>query len=88
MPSPAASGATISGAKRPCGRPSKPEAEKKQARMWRCTLWSCTAGDREKLILCGADEEKTKRFAMRDSEGKFEALFSFNGPAKRADKAT
>tara|TARA_B110001452_G_scaffold134010_2_gene111420 strand:- start:87 stop:269 length:183 start_codon:yes stop_codon:yes gene_type:complete len=47
--------------------------------MWRCMLWSCTAGDREKLILCGADEEKTKRFAMRDSEGKFEGKAGYGG---------
>ena len=81
MASPAASGATTSGAKRPRGRPPKPENEKKQARLWRCTIRSCSARNREKLRLCGSDADLAKRFAMHESGGKVEALFSFNGTA-------
>ena len=74
----------LSGTKRPRGRPAKPEDEKQRARMWRCTLVAFSESDRAKLRSCGANQEMTKRFAMRERDGKLEALFSFHGSAKRA----
>ena len=84
MSSPAAAGAATSGAKRSRGRPPKPEDEKKQARLWRCSVEPFTDADRDRLRSCGSDVAMTKRFAMRQCGSRLEALFSFTGSAKRA----
>lgn len=84
MASELAPGVALSGAKRPRGRPSKPDHEKERARMWRCTIEPCTDDDRDKLKLCGADKATTKRFAVRRRGDRLEALFSFEGSAKSA----
>ena len=59
MASPAAAGAATSGAKRSRGRPPKPEDEKKQARLWRCSVEPFTDADRgsvEAIVVCHESE--------------------------------
>ena len=62
MASPAAAGAATSGAKRSRGRPPKPEDEKKQARLWRCSVEPFTDADRDRLSsrAQGIDEAVTE----------------------------